>query len=286
MVRAVEPHVNRCRGGSQDTGQAGATHHHISCVVAAQQVEERDRRPSCGGGARRRHASIPVGRARSSRAGRHHVPGRAAAGPATVRVAPLARANTPPAERSMSRVDTDAGRGLGRGVPSRTSGILAVADVANLETSAAAAIGRSSRSARRCRTPGCTGAADPLPPAMAHTRLCSSGRSSIRTYRSGCHSFLPHRRLLPTGVTLEVAYPHPTSSSLPIDRPPVPASRPPDNKALTRQSTLDEPTSPVRTAHLREFSCRRRIRGTPAEDASAGQQIPVSRFGMAELTSA
>ena len=25
MVRAVEPHVNRCRGGSQDTEQAGAT---------------------------------------------------------------------------------------------------------------------------------------------------------------------------------------------------------------------------------------------------------------------
>ena len=41
MVRAVEPHVNRCRGGSQDTGQAGATHHHIGCLVAAQQVEER-----------------------------------------------------------------------------------------------------------------------------------------------------------------------------------------------------------------------------------------------------
>jgi hypothetical protein len=39
MVRAVEPHVNRCRGGSQDTGQAGATHHHTDCVVAAQQVE-------------------------------------------------------------------------------------------------------------------------------------------------------------------------------------------------------------------------------------------------------
>jgi hypothetical protein len=40
MVRAVEPHVNRCRGGSQDTGQACATHHHIGCVVAAQQVED------------------------------------------------------------------------------------------------------------------------------------------------------------------------------------------------------------------------------------------------------
>jgi hypothetical protein len=26
MVRAVEPHVNRCRGGSQDTGQTGASH--------------------------------------------------------------------------------------------------------------------------------------------------------------------------------------------------------------------------------------------------------------------
>jgi hypothetical protein len=39
MVRAVEPHVNRCRGGSQDTGQAGATHHHVGCV-AAQQVED------------------------------------------------------------------------------------------------------------------------------------------------------------------------------------------------------------------------------------------------------
>jgi hypothetical protein len=41
MVRAVEPHVNRCRGGSQNTGQAGAIHHHIGCVVAAQQVEDR-----------------------------------------------------------------------------------------------------------------------------------------------------------------------------------------------------------------------------------------------------
>jgi hypothetical protein len=40
MVRAVEPHVNRCRGGSQDTRQAGATHHHVGCVVAAQQVED------------------------------------------------------------------------------------------------------------------------------------------------------------------------------------------------------------------------------------------------------
>ena len=40
MVRAVEPHVNRCRGGQQDTGQAGATHHHIGCVVPAQQLED------------------------------------------------------------------------------------------------------------------------------------------------------------------------------------------------------------------------------------------------------
>jgi hypothetical protein len=41
MVRAVELHINRCRGGSQNTGQAGAIHHHIGCVVAAQQVEDR-----------------------------------------------------------------------------------------------------------------------------------------------------------------------------------------------------------------------------------------------------
>ncbi len=41
MVRAVEPNVDRCRGSSQHTGQAGATHHHIGCLVAAQQVEHR-----------------------------------------------------------------------------------------------------------------------------------------------------------------------------------------------------------------------------------------------------
>src|SRR5215211_867181 len=40
MVRAVEPHVNRSRGGSQDTGQASAAHHYVGCVVAAQQVED------------------------------------------------------------------------------------------------------------------------------------------------------------------------------------------------------------------------------------------------------
>jgi hypothetical protein len=41
MVRAVEPQIDRWRGGSQDTGQAGATHHHVGRVVAAQQVEDR-----------------------------------------------------------------------------------------------------------------------------------------------------------------------------------------------------------------------------------------------------
>jgi hypothetical protein len=92
MVRAVEPQINRCRGGSQHTGQACATHHHIGCLVAAQQLEDRIDGPAVGGGARQRHTSIPVGRVGSSRAGRRHVLGRAAAGPATVRVAPLARA--------------------------------------------------------------------------------------------------------------------------------------------------------------------------------------------------
>ena len=46
MVRAVEPHINRRRSGSQDTGQAGATHHHIGCLMAAQQVEDRIHGPA------------------------------------------------------------------------------------------------------------------------------------------------------------------------------------------------------------------------------------------------
>jgi hypothetical protein len=47
-----------------------------------------------------------------------------------------------------------------------------------------------------------------------------------------------------------------TSSSLPIDRPPVAASRPPDNKALTARAHSTNRPSRVRTTQLRELSCR------------------------------
>ena len=53
-----------------------------------------------------------------------------------------------------------------------------------------------------------------------------------------------------------------TSSSLPIDRPPVAASRPPDNKALTARAHSTNRPSRVRTTQLRELSCRRRTSGT------------------------
>jgi hypothetical protein len=83
---------------------------------------------------------------------------------------------------------------------------------------------------------------------------------------------------------LEVAYPHPlVFSRSPSDRG-QPASR---KQGSHRQSTLDEPTEP--SPH---HTTPRIIVSTTdkwnahAEDASQGQQIPVWRIRMAELTSA
>ena len=54
-------------------------------------------------------------------------------------------------------------------MPSRSSGILGVADGSILGTSTATAIGRSSRSARPCRTPVCSGGAGLWLPARGRT---------------------------------------------------------------------------------------------------------------------
>lgn len=153
-------------------------------------------------------------------------------------------------------------------MPSHTSEIPAAADAANPGTSAAAATGKSSHSTQQCRTPACTGAADPSVPPTARTKPCSSGHSSTPTYRSESHSFHPPSPPSTHQVTVEVAYPHPPR---PLSQSIALRSRPASPKQGShRQSTLGEPTEP--SPHHAAVWRDRDARGTPLA------RIPRQRF--------
>jgi hypothetical protein len=88
---------------------------------------------------------------------------------------------------------------------------------------------------------------------------------------------------------LEVAYPYPPR----LRSQSIAASRPRDNKALTARAQSTNRPSRVRTAHLRELSCRQRTSGTrmPRTRARANRSRSVADRdgrvhlgGMAEFT--